>query len=102
MDQTVILFAFTIVNGLIGVSTYLSTRKKEGHNDGQQVGIILTNLDNLKESINEVKADLKYLKNQDNNFVEQLTRVESSCEEAHKRIDKIEATVNKIYLKEAL
>lgn len=100
MDQNIILFIFTVVNGLIAVSNFLGNKRKDGAADGQQIGIILTNLDNVKDTINEVKADVKYLKKQDNNFVEQLTKLEGSCEEAHKRIDRIEKTIKELHIKD--
>lgn len=100
MDQNTILFLFTVINGLIAVSNFLGKKTKDGQESGQEIGIIITNLDNVKETINEVKEDVKYLKKKDGSFVEQLTKLEGSCEEAHKRIDRLENTIKELHMKD--
>ena len=47
----IILFIFAITNGLIAVSSFIGSKRKSGSDEGQQSGIILTNLDNIKDSL---------------------------------------------------
>ena len=47
----IILFIFAIANGLIAVSNFIGGKQKNGSDEGQQNGIILTNLDNIKDSL---------------------------------------------------
>ena len=47
----IILFIFAIANGLIAISSFIGGKQKSGSDEGQQSGIILTNLDNIKDSL---------------------------------------------------
>ena len=58
----IVLFIFAITNGLIAVSSFIGSKRKSGSDEGQQSGIILTNLDNIKDSFQKIKNTLKNLK----------------------------------------
>lgn len=90
----IILFIFAIANGLIAVSNFIGGKRKNGSDEGQQSGIILTNLDNIKNSLQEIKTDVKDLKKNQSDYDAKLAKLEASCENAHEQIQQIFNLIN--------
>ena len=90
----IVLFIFAITNGLIAVSSFIGSKRKSGSDEGQQSGIILTNLGNIKDSLQEIKTDVKDLKKNQSDYDAKLAKVEASCENAHEQIQQIFNLIN--------
>lgn len=90
----IVLFIFAITNGLIAVSGFIGGKRKSGSDEGQQSGIILTNLDNIKDSLQEIKTDVKDLKKNQSDYDAKLAKLEASCENAHEQIQQIFNLIN--------
>lgn len=89
MTTEQILFVFTIINGVIVIANFLGSNRK----NGQQDGVIMATLEHIKNIVIETKEEIKDIKKQNTIFDERLTRVEVSCENAHKDIKRIEDTL---------
>lgn len=86
MDTATILFIFTIINGLIGMFNFLAGRKSAGQEEGR----ILANLDSIRITVNEMKADLKEAQNKHYSFDERLTKIETIQQSVLARLKKLE------------
>ena len=86
MDTALVLFVFSVINGLIAVANFLSGKRKSGEQDG----ILLANIETIKIMISELKSDLKELKNRNYIFDERLTKVEVQCDNVRDRVEVLE------------
>lgn len=86
MDTATILFVFTVINGLIGVFNYINGRRSAGREEGR----IMANLDSIRITVNEMKADLKEAQNKHYSFDERLTKIETIQQSVLARLKKLE------------
>lgn len=86
MDTATILFVFSVINGLICVFNFMAGRRTAGQEEGR----ILANLDSIRITVNEVKADLKDAQNKHYSFDERLTKLETLQKTVLNRLDKLE------------
>lgn len=90
-----------ILSGLVGIflgfATYNYTHKKDEKKDTEEVTKnrvqLNTKIDLLLSNNSDIKGSVKELDKKFDNFkddvTERLTRVEESCKQAHKRIDRL-------------
>ena len=95
MEWNIILGAICAVLAvLLSYVTLSRNKSKDDKSDGQQTGIVLTELGYIKGSIDGMNAKLD---KQDERFIEiaqRLSAVEASAKQAHKRLDRMEANVS--------
>ena len=97
-DFTTIAAAVSIVGGIAGIIygfvSYSRNRKKDDSEDGKQDGVILTELGYIKSGVDDLKRKQD---KQDESMIQilrDLTSVQESAKQAHKRIDVIEERIN--------
>ncbi len=79
------------IGGLvISFVVLLGNKKKSDKKDGEQEGVILSELDHIKNTTEEIKHKLEKKDEQDMTIVQKLAEVEASVKSAHKRIDGLE------------
>lgn len=80
----------TILGGLIGYATFSKNKEKEDKNEGQQAGVILTELGYIKGSVDGLNRKIDRQEERNLEMVTRMTAVEASAAQAHKRIDRLE------------
>ncbi|MBR5223056.1 MAG: hypothetical protein IKV81_02700 [Clostridia bacterium] len=79
------------IGGLvISFVVLLGNKKKSDKKDGEQEGVILSELDHIKTTTEEIKHKLEKKDEQYLELVQKLVEVEASVKSAHKRIDSLE------------
>lgn len=98
MDIGWIVSGISIVAAIAGVvfglATYNRNKKKDNAEDGKQSGIVLTELGYIKSSVDDIKRKQDRQDDQTLKFMTDLTAVQESAKQAHKRIDTLEERIN--------
>lgn len=98
MDIGWIVSGISIVAAIAGVvfglATYNRNKKKDNAEDGKQSGIVLTELGYIKSSVDDIKRKQDQQDEQTLKFMTDLTAVQESAKQAHKRIDTLEERIN--------
>jgi len=88
--QIFITIGCAILGGLLGYLTFMRATKKAAQDEGNQKGVILTELGYIKSGIDDIK---RRQDKQDDQFLkmsERMATVEASAKQAHHRIDRLE------------
>lgn len=91
---TVISVIAAICGVVYGATTYSRNKKKDNAEDGKESGVILTELGYIKSGVDDLKRKQDKQDEQMLRFLRDLTAVEESSKQAHKRLDALEARVN--------
>jgi hypothetical protein len=103
MDIGSIAVAISIIAGIggvvFGVVSLFRNKKKDDAEDGKQDGIVLTELGYIKSGVDDLKRKQDKQDEQTLQLLRDLTAVQESSKQAHKRIDTLEERVNTIVTK---
>ena len=91
---TVISVIAAICGVVYGAINYSRNKKKDNAEDGKESGVILTELGYIKSGVDDLKRKQDKQDEQMLNLLRQLTAVEESSKQAHKRLDALEARFN--------
>ena len=83
-----------IAGVVFGVASYFRNKKQDDAEDGKQNGIVLTELGYIKSSVDDIKRKQDKQDEQTRTFMIDLTAVQESAKQAHKRIDALEGRIN--------
>lgn len=75
---------------IISFIVLINNKKKDDKSAGEQEGVILSELDHIKNTTEEIKHKLEKKDEQDMKLVQRLAELEASVKSAHKRIDGLE------------
>lgn len=75
---------------IISFIVLLTNKKKEDKSAGEQEGVILSELDHIKNTTEEIKHKLEKKDEQDIKLIQRMAELESSVKSAHRRIDTLE------------
>ena len=79
------------IGGLVfGIISAVRNKKTDDTKEAKEDGIVLTELGYIKSGIDDIKHKQETQDNKNLEFVRELTAVEESTKQAHKRIDKLE------------
>lgn len=88
---SIVLSAVFGIGGLVfGIITAVRNKKTDDTKEAKEDGIVLTELGYIKSGIDDIKHKQEGQDKQNLEFVRELTAVEESAKQAHKRIDKLE------------
>lgn len=94
MDIGQIAVVVSVLGGIagiiFGITTLFRNKKHDNEADGKQAGVILTELGYIKSSVDDIKRKQDRQDEQTMKFLADLTAVQESAKQAHKRIDGIE------------
>lgn len=90
-SQTVALIGIvcTVLGAVIGFLSFNRNRDKDVKADATKNAVIETKLDNIGQSVDSIRIDLKANDQRWNSLSEMVIRVDESAKQAHKRIDEI-------------
>ena len=76
-----------IISAMALAFSFYSSNKKETKEDATAITAIQIKLENIGADTKEIKADVRYMKNDVQEIRERLAIVEQSAKSAHKRVD---------------
>ena len=89
--------SFGIIGAVVGVAgtifgmvTLFRNKKIDDKSEGEQGGILLTDIGYIKKGIDGIERRLEKQESQYIDVIQHLTEVEASTKQAHKRIDRLE------------
>ena len=95
----IIATVVSICGGIAGIVFGVLSRgrdvRKDNEEDGKQSGIVLTELGYIKSGVDDVKRRQEKQDEQSLQILRELTAVQESTKQAHRRIDGIEERINK-------
>ena len=95
----IIAMVVAICGGIAGIVFGVLNRgrdaKKDNEEDGQKTGMVLTELGYIKAGVDDVKRKQEKQDEQSLQILRELTAVQESAKQAHRRIDGIEERINK-------
>ena len=95
----IIATVVSICGGIAGIVFGVLSRgrdvRKDTEEDGKQAGVVLTELGYIKAGVDDVKRKQEKSDETIIGFLKDLTAVQESAKQAHKRIDVIEERINK-------
>ncbi len=94
MEWHIILGAIIAAAGLaISYAVFGSHKTKDDKSDGQQIGVVLSDLGYIKGTLDGVTLKLDKQDERNIEILQRLTDVEASTKQAHKRIDRLDAAL---------
>lgn len=84
----------TLAAIIFGYAAFTRGRRADNQADGKQIGNVLTELGYIKSGVDDVKSAQKEAAQQYVGVVDRLAKVESSAQQAHHRIDRLERKDN--------
>ena len=76
-----------IVSIIVGFSAIRSRNMVDTREEASQLTTLIVKLENIADGINEIKSDLRNLKNEIQDLRDRLIIVEQSTKSAHTRLD---------------
>lgn len=94
-DIVSIISIIAAIGGVVfGVTTIFRNKKQDDTDEGRQTGAILTELGYIRSGVDDVKRRQEKQDESMIGFLKDLTAVQESTKQAHKRIDTIEERIN--------
>lgn len=72
---------------VFGYIAFMRTKKKDNTDEGQNKGVMLTEIGYIKSGVDDIKRKQDQLDSKQTAFFERLVCVEQSTKQAHHRID---------------
>ena len=90
MEVALVISGISLAFGLYqGVSNLKRAEKHENKSEATQITAVIVKLETIGEGVNEIKADMRNIKNDIYEIRERLTKVEESAKSAHHRVDEM-------------
>ena len=90
IEVALVISGISLAFGLYqGVSNLKKAEKQENKSEAAQITAVIVKLETIGEGVNEIKADMRNIKNDIYEIRERLTKVEESSKGAHHRIDEM-------------
>lgn len=80
----------SIVGAAIAYATLSRNKTKDDKSEGQQIGVITSELGYIKGGIDDIKTEQREQRKTNSEVIERLAKVEASAKQAHRRLDVIE------------
>ena len=97
MEVALVISGISLAFGLYqGVSNIKRAEKQENKSEATQITAVIVKLETIGEGVNEIKADMRNIKNDIYEIRERLTKVEESSKSAHHRIDEMKGAKREV------
>lgn len=95
MDPVTLISIIAAIAGVVfGITTLARNRKQDSTEAGERTGEILSELGYIKSGVDDVKRKQEKSDETIMGFLKDLTAVQESTKQAHKRIDGLEERFN--------
>lgn len=78
-----------IIAGIVAVTNIKRNSSQDNRQDASNLTTLIVKLENINEGINEIKSEMRNMKNDIQDLRDRLIIVEQSVKSAHHRIDTI-------------
>lgn len=96
MDPVTLISIIGGIAGIVfGIITYARNRRQDNTDEGKRTGAIMSELGYIKSGVDDVKRKQEKSDDTIMGFMKELTAVQESTKQAHKRIDGLEERINK-------
>lgn len=96
VDPVTFISILAAVAGVVfGITTFLRNRKQDNTDEGKRTGAIMSELGYIKSGVDDMKRKQERSDETIMTFLRDLTSVQESAKQAHKRIDSLEERINK-------
>lgn len=96
MDPVTMISIIGGIAGIVfGIITYARNRRQDNTSEGQRNGEIMSELGYIKAGVDDMKRKQEKSDDTIMGFMKELTAVQESTKQAHKRIDGLEDRINK-------
>lgn len=96
MDPVTLISIIGGIAGIVfGIITYARNRRQDNTDEGKRTGAIMSELGYIKSGVDDVKRKQEKSDEVIMGFLRDLTAVQESAKQAHKRIDSLEERINK-------
>ena len=92
--STIISLCSLIIAMVVAFSNIRNKNYVNDRESASQITTLIVKLENIADGINEIKSDMRSMKNDVDDLRERLISVEQSAKTAHHRIDTLEGKVN--------
>ncbi|MBQ1371681.1 MAG: hypothetical protein IIY70_02000 [Oscillospiraceae bacterium] len=95
MDYVTHISVLAAIAGIIfGLASFFRNKKKDDSDEGKQTGTIMSELGYIKAGVDDMKRKQEKTDDTIIGFMKELTAVQESTKQAHKRLDVLEDRVN--------
>lgn len=84
-----IAFLSLCVAGVVAVTSIRRNKATDDKKEASEMTTLIVKLENINNGVNEIKSDMRNMKNDIQDVRERLVIVEQSTKSAHKRLDDI-------------
>lgn len=84
-----------IVAIIVAISNIKSRNANDNRESASQITTLIVKLENISDGINEIKSDMRNMKNDVQDLRERVIRVEQKTDSAHHRLDILEGSAVK-------
>ena len=84
-----------IVAIIVAISNIRSRNAEDNRESASQITTLIVKLENISDGINEIKSDMRNMKNDVQDLRERVIRVEQKTDSAHHRLDILEGSAAK-------
>lgn len=81
-----------IVAIIVAISNIKSRNAEDNRESAAQITTLIVKLENISEGINEIKSDMRNMKNDVQDLRDRVIRVEQKTDNAHHRLDILEGS----------
>ncbi|OGO90351.1 MAG: hypothetical protein A2Y17_12350 [Clostridiales bacterium GWF2_38_85] len=85
----IVAIAGVVCSAVFGFVGYQSGLKKENKAEGENKGVILSDIGYIKSGVDDLKREQRETRTSVTGLSERITRCEESCKQAHNRINEI-------------
>lgn len=89
---TLISFLSLCIAGAVGISGLRRNRTKDDRKEASEMTTLIVKLENINDGVNEIKSDMRNMRNDIQDLRDRLIIVEQSTKSAHHRIDSLDGT----------
>ena len=96
VEVTVLIsFVSLCVAGIVGVTNIRRNKATDDRREASETTTLIVKLENINEGVNEIKSDMRNLRNDVQDLRDRLIMVEQSTKSAHHRLDSLEGISDK-------
>ena len=91
IDVPILISALSLLVAIIVAITSIRSRNAStDKQEASQITTLIVKLENIADGVNEIKSDIRNVKNDVQDLRDRLIIVEQSCKSAHHRLDGLE------------
>jgi len=96
VDLPILISGLSLIVAIIVAASNIRSRNAEDNRESaSQITTLIVKLENISDGINEIKTEMRTMKNDVQDLRDRVVRVEQKCDNAHHRLDMLEGSAVK-------